>query len=153
MDTEPTYTERLRVPLVWAAAALLVAVLLAAEVHGGAGGWRAWVPYAVLPPATLLGVVLASRRRVRLADGVLHVPGARAPVSAFGAPQVLDREALRRRRGPEADARAWVACPAWVKEAVLLAVTDPEDETPCWVVGTRRPEQLTAALADAAARP
>lgn len=149
----PSYRERLRVPLIWAATALVVAVILAAEVHGGAGGWRAVVPYAVLVPLALLWAVAASRREVRVVDDVLHVPGARAPLSAFGPPQVLDREALRRRLGPEADDRAWVASAPWVSSGVLLPVTDPEDETPYWVVGTRHPERLVAALTGAATRP
>lgn len=149
----PSYTERLRLPLLWVATLLVVAGVLAAEVHGGADGWRAVVPYAVLPPAALVWAVVASRGQVRVADGVLHVPAARAPLTAFGAPRVLGKEALRRVLGPEADARAWVACPGWVSRAVLLPVVDPEDDTPYWVVGSRHPERLAAALTGAAARP
>lgn len=145
----PSYRERLRVPVLWAVVAVAVAVVLAAEVHAGADGWRSVVPYALLPPLALAWAVLASRQQVRLEDGVLHVPGARAPVSAFGEPLVLDREALRRVRGPQADARAWVAVPSWVGTGVLLPVIDPEDDTPYWVVGSRRPEQLAAAVAAA----
>jgi len=151
-----TYRERLRVPVLWAVVAVAVAVVLAAEIHAGAEGWRSVVPYAVLPPLALVWAVLASRHEVRLEDGVLHVPGARAPVSAFDGPRVLDREALRRVRGPQADARAWVAVPSWVGTGVLLPVVDPDDDTPYWVVASRRPEQLaaaiTAALTAAAAR-
>lgn len=148
-----SYRERLRVPVVWTVAALVVALLLAAEVHGGAGGWRAVVPYAVLPPFALLWAALASRRQVRLTDGVLHVPGARAPLSAFGPPQALDKEQLRRRLGPESDVRAWVAVPPWVSRGVLLPVVDPDDETPYWVIGSRHPEALVAALTGAGTRP
>lgn len=147
------YRERLRVPLLWAGTALLAAVVLAAEVHAGAGGWRAVVPYAVLPPLAVVWALLASRREVRVEDGVLHVPGARAPLTAFGPALALDREALRRVTGPQADTRAWVAVPSWVATGVLLPVVDPEDETPYWVVASRHPERLLAAVAAAGARP
>ncbi|MDP9182948.1 MAG: DUF3093 domain-containing protein, partial [Actinomycetota bacterium] len=101
----------------------------------------------VLPPLTALGLALLSRRQIRVEDGVLHVPGARAPVTAFGTPEVLEREALRLWLGPHADAAAWVAVRPWQRTAVRLPVTDPEDDTPYWVVGTRRPVALLAALA------
>lgn len=149
----PAYRERLRVPLLWAATALLAAVVLAAEVHAGAGGWRAVVPYAVLPPLAVAWALLASRHEVRVQDGVLHVPGARAPLSAFGTARPLGRDALRQVLGPQADTRAWVAVPSWVGTGVLLPVVDPADDTPYWVVASRHPERLVAALAEPGSRP
>lgn len=134
------------VPVSWAIVTLAIAVLAAAELHGGAEGWRSVVPYAVLPPLTALGLVLLSRRQIRVEEGVLHVPGARAPVTAFGTAEVLEREALRLWLGPNADAAAWVAVRPWQRTALRLPVTDPEDDTPYWVVGTRRPVALLAAL-------
>ena len=142
-----TYAERLRVPAWWAVTGLVVALLAAAELHSGAGGWRAVVPYAVLPPLTALALVRLSVREVRVEDGVLHVPGARAPLTAFGPPEVLEGEALRLWMGPHADASAWVAVRPWLRQAVRLPVTDPDDDTPYWLVGTRRPVALVSALA------
>jgi hypothetical protein len=142
-----SYRERLVVPGWWAVTALVVAGLAAAELHSGAGGWRAVVPYVVLPPVTVAGLALLSRRQIRVEDRVLHVPGARAPLTAFGPPEVLEGQALRLWLGPNADARAWVAVPAWAHAAVRLPVVDPDDDTPYWLVGTRRPGALVAALA------
>jgi hypothetical protein len=34
----------------------------------------------------------------------------------------------------------------WLAQSVRVQVEDPEDDTPYWLVGTRRPEQLAAAL-------
>jgi hypothetical protein len=143
----PTYRERLRLPLGWVATVLAVAALAAAEVHGGAGGLRAVLPYAVLLPGAVVLVVVLSRPQVRVEDGVLHVPGARAPLTAFGPPEVLDSAALRLWMGPRADARAWVATRPWLRTAVRLPVVDPADDTPYWLVGTRHPLALAEALA------
>jgi len=142
-----TYDERLRLPVGWALGLLAGAGLSAASLHGGAGGARAVLPYVILLPAALVLVLLLSRPQVRVADGVLHVPGARAPLTAFGPPEVLEASELRLWMGPRADVRAWVATRPWLRTGVRLPVVDPEDETPYWIVGTRHPAALAEAVA------
>ena len=142
----PTYRERLRLPVGYALALVGLAVLVAAWVSGGAGAARALLPYALLVPPALALVVVLSRREIRVEDGLLHVPGARAPLSAFGPPEVLDAAALRLWMGPRADTRAWVATRPWLTKGVRLPVIDPEDDTPYWLVGSRHPVALAEAL-------
>jgi hypothetical protein len=115
-------------------------------LHGGAAGWRSVVPYAVLLPVAVGGLVLASRGRVTVADGVLHVPGARIPLDHLGGVTPLNREGTRRVRGPLAEPRAFVVTRGWLNESVRVQVEDPEDDTPYWLIGTRRPAELAAAL-------
>jgi hypothetical protein len=142
----PVYEERLRAPLrVWLAV-LGVSVVAAATLHAGAGGARAVVPYVVVPPLAAVVLLLRSRGRVRVADGVLHVPGARIPLDHVGGVRPLDEEGTRRVRGPAADPRAYVATRAWLATSVQVWLEDPSDDTPYWVVGTRDPEALAAAL-------
>jgi hypothetical protein len=145
------YDERLVAPPLWWLGGLALSVMLAAGVHGGGGGARAVVPYVVLPLLVLGGLALTSRGRVRVADGVLHVPGARIPLTHVGGVTPLDREATRTVRGPLAEPRAYVTTRAWLPRAVRVQVEDPDDDTPYWLVGTRDPEALAAALQ--AARP
>jgi hypothetical protein len=141
-----TYDERLSAPpWVWAAV-LSVALVSAAALHGGAAGWRSVVPYVVLLPLAAAGLLAASRGRVRVADGVLHVPGARIPLDQLGGVTPLNREGTRRVRGPLAEPRAFVVTRGWLAESVRVQVEDPEDDTPYWLVGTRRPQDLAAAL-------
>ena len=140
------YDERLTAPpWVWAAV-LSVAGVSAAALHGGAPGWRSVVPYAVLLPAAVAGLLWASRGRVRISGGVLHVPGARIPLDHLGGVTPLTREGTRRVRGPLAEPRAYVVTRGWLSQSVRVQVEDPEDDTPYWLVGTRRPEELAAAL-------
>jgi len=144
--TGPAYEERLVAPAwVWLAV-LVVAGIAAASLHGGASGWRAVVPYALLLPLALGLLVRASRGEVRVADGVLHVPGARIPLDHIGGVTPLDREGTRRVRGPLAEPRAFVATRGWLTESVRVQVEDPEDDTPYWLIGTRHPRELAAAL-------
>ena len=132
-------------PLLWWVVPLAVSLVAAAELHGGADGMRAVVPYAVLPTLTVAGLALLSRAGVTVQDGQLRVPGARAPLTAFGEPEVLDREQLRLWRGTRAQRDAWVRVRPWLKGAVLLPVTDPADSTPYWLIGSRDPERLASA--------
>jgi hypothetical protein len=142
----PVYEERLvPPPWVWLAV-LAVALVSAAALHGGAPGWRAVVPYAVLLPVAVGALVLASRGRITVADGVLHVPGARIGLHHLGGATPLSREGTRRVRGPLAEPRAFVVTRGWLTESVRVQVEDPDDDTPYWLVGTRRPAQLAAAL-------
>jgi hypothetical protein len=67
-----------------------------------------------------------------------------------GAPVALDAADTRRRAGVDADARAYLLLRPYLKRAVMVPVDDPADPTPYWLVSTRRPDELVAAL-DAAA--
>jgi hypothetical protein len=49
-------------------------------------------------------------------------------------------------RGPLAEPRAHVVTRGWLSQSVRVQVEDPEDDTPYWLVGTRRPDELAAVL-------
>jgi hypothetical protein len=83
---------------------------------------------------------------VTVSTAGLHVGNAHLPWEAIGEVEALDTEAARRRRGTEADSRAFVLLRGWVPTAVAVAVADRRDPTPYWYVSSRDPEQLAAAL-------
>jgi hypothetical protein len=136
-----TYRERLRAPLSWAVMALGAALLVAVSFQENP------LLLVGLPVLGVLGLVVVSRDVLRVEEGVLHVPGARAPVSAFGPAQVLDAKALRQWMGVRAQRDAWVRVKPWARGGVLLPVEDPEDDTPYWLIGSRRPDELAVAVA------
>jgi hypothetical protein len=45
-----------------------------------------------------------------------------------------------------AGAHAFIVQRPWVPTAVLVRLADPADPTPYWVVGSRRPAELAAAV-------
>jgi hypothetical protein len=49
--------------------------------------------------------------------------------------------------GVRAQRDAWVRVKPWARTGVLLPVDDPDDDTPYWLIGTRRPADLAVALA------
>ncbi|MCU1593073.1 MAG: hypothetical protein JWO12_465 [Frankiales bacterium] len=146
MTANATYREAQRVPAWWFVAGLAIALGAAAEIDLGQPGLAWKVPYVVLPLLVLAGLLGLSRKRVLVEHGVVHVPGARAPVDAFGPPEVLDRSGLRLYLGPAARPDAWVVTSPWLKGAVLLPVVDPQDDTPYWLIGSRDPRALALAL-------
>ena len=137
----PTYRERLWAPPSWAVITLGGAVLVAVSFR------QNLLLLAGLPLLGLLALALLSRDQLSVEDGVLHVPGARAPLTAFGPAEVLDHAALRQRMGIRAERDAWVRVKPWARSGVLLPVEDPEDDTPYWLIGTRHPSDLAVALA------
>jgi hypothetical protein len=137
----PTYRERLWVPPSWVLITLAGALLVAVSFQ------QHLLLLVGLPALGVTALVLLSRDRLVVEDGVLHVPGARAPISAFGPAEVLDRAALRQRLGVRAQRDAWVRVKPWSRSGVLLPVVDPEDETPYWLIGTRHPSDLAVAVA------
>ena len=141
-----TYRERLVAPATWWVAGLVVAGFVAATVHSGASGWRAVTPYVLVPVLAVAALLVLSRHLVRVEDGVLHVPGARAPLTTFGPPEVLDADGVRLWRGPRAHPWGFASLQPWSRTAVLLPVVDPDDDTPYWLVATRRPGDLAAVL-------
>jgi hypothetical protein len=145
--TRPAYDERLVAPW-WAwLAALAVSLLVAAQIHGGAEDpVRSVAPYVVVPLLALGVVAGLSRGRVQVRDGVLHVPGARVSLDEVCDVTPLDKQATQRLRGPRADPFAYTATRPWLSRSVRVGLDDPADDTPYWVVGTRRPDALAAAL-------
>jgi Protein of unknown function (DUF3093) len=140
------YDERLRVPLWWWPGTLAILLLLAAVVHSGADGVRSWLPYVVAVALTVVLLLRASRGRVRVAEGLLHVPGARVPVALVDRAVPLDPVSLRRLSGPQRHPWAFLARKGFLQTAVLVELDDPADDTPYWVVSTRRPEALAQVL-------
>lgn len=142
-----TYSERLRVPLRWwvqgvmLVASLWLAVAVAAPPL--AAGIAALLALAVLA-ALCLGYGAAV---VSVDDTTFRAGRASIPLTHVGTVTTLDAEATRRTAGRDADARAFLLLRPYLKQSVRVEVADPADPTPYWLVSTRHPDRLAAALA------
>ncbi|MBB4071511.1 DUF3093 domain-containing protein [Leucobacter sp. OH2974_COT-288] len=112
-----------------------------------------------MPLNSTLGVVLApivyvvfaaiftlASPRVAVAGGEFIAGHANIPTSYIGDVEILDSDELTLAIGIQADARAYLLVRGWIHQAVKVANTDPTDPAPFWIVTTRHPEKLRAAL-------
>lgn len=81
---------------------------------------------------------------------VLMAGSARIEAHHLGEVRVLDADAMRATMGPQADARAYVCQRPWLTQAVQVAITDPHDPAPYWLVASRHPRALARAVEQAA---
>ena len=77
----------------------------------------------------------------------LQAGTSRVPLEALGLSTGLDGQAWRAALGPGLDARAHLVIRGWVGSGVRVDVDDARDPVPYWLVSSRRPERLAAALA------
>jgi hypothetical protein len=59
---------------------------------------------------------------------------------------VLDERQAALLRGPRADPRARLMLRPYLKRAVYIALADPGSDVPYWLVATRHPAELAAAI-------
>jgi hypothetical protein len=145
----PTYDERLGVPIRWwALATMFLATVLVAFLVAT----PAWVAFAVTGVLVVLtgGLFLGyGSARLSVRDGMFLAGRAQVPVRLLGEVTPLDAAETRRLAGVDADARAYLLLRPYLRRAVRVAVADPADPTPYWLVASRRPVQLAAALESA----
>lgn len=94
-------------------------------------------------------VLVLTSPRVEVTTTELRAGAARLPleivdsVHAFNGPDAVSE------RGVRLDARAWMLLRGWASGVVRIHLNDPEDPVPYWLISSRRPEQLAAALESA----
>ena len=148
----PLYAERLTTPK-WAwPLAFAGGGMLAAEVWLGAGGLRAWVPFAVMLPIVVALMLWFGRIKIAVTGTEFQVDDARLPVSVISDVIALDAAGKRESLGVGAHPMAFVVQRPWIGGAVQVLLDDPADPTPFWVVSTRHPVELATALLEAARR-
>ncbi|CAD5998846.1 DUF3093 domain-containing protein [Agreia sp. COWG] len=140
-----SYRERLW-PSVWIylATALVIpaSILVLAPVNLFAG-----VIAAIVLFAGMCGIFIVMAPVIEVRDGTLTAGKARIPLEFLGTPASYTGSAATLQRGQRLDARAWLCLRGWVDPVVKIPLEDPNDPTPYWLVSSRNPEGLKAALA------
>lgn len=95
----------------------------------------------------LIFVVLSPVVEVR--DGKLNAGRASIPLELVGSVEPLGSDALRDAIGQGADARNYLVVRGWIHSGVKVAIADPNDPTPHWVITSRKPIALAEAIGSA----
>ncbi|GAA1740051.1 hypothetical protein GCM10009809_39520 [Isoptericola hypogeus] len=141
----PAFRERLSPgPAAWCGAAglgVIVAVALWPLAHE-----LSFVMGAVVAVGALVALV-ATAPVIEVAGGELRAGRAHVSLALLGeVTPMATADEMRTALGPALDARAYVCLRAWARTGVQVQLDDPLDPTPYWLLSTRRPAELAAAL-------
>jgi hypothetical protein len=143
------FRERLTVPWVWwlLAALFAVSLLFALALYVG----PIWgVAVAVASMLVAVGIFASAAVAISVDAQEIRVGRAVIEHRYIGGARALDVAETRLRSGVEADARAHLVLRPYVSTAVEITLDDPADPVPYWLLSTRRPTELAAALDRAA---
>lgn len=143
------YDERLYVSLRWWVQATMFLATFWLAFIVALSPAVAWAATGVLLGGTVLLFLGYGAARVSVEDGTLLAGRARIPVHLLSDPVPLDAEDTRRLAGRDADVQAYLLLRPYLKRSVRVTVEDPEDPTPYWLVSTRHPDRLAAAISSA----
>lgn len=147
-----SYDEKLTVPIRWWVQATMFLATIWIAFIVSTPSWVAWGATAICVALTLMMFLNIGSARITVTDDVLHAGPAHIDLSLLGSAEVLDAEQTRNAAGRDADARAYLLLRPYLKQSVRVAINDPRDPTPYWLLASRRPGQLAAVLSDDAVR-
>ena len=139
------YRERLRVPLAWWLLAVPSVLIIGATLYAGlAEPWPVIIMAGLIVgcAALLIAMGLAT---IEVRDGTLRAGKDALPLTTVSEVVTLDQNQTMRLRGPRADPAAHLYSRPFLKESVYLAVAPP-GPAPYWLIGTRHPAELAAAV-------
>jgi hypothetical protein len=139
------YRERLRVPLAWWLLAVPTVLIIGATLYAGLAEPWPVIIMAGLATACAAFLIAVGLATVEVRDGTLRAGKDALPLTSVTEVVTLDENQTVRLRGPRADPAARLYSRPFLKESVYLAVAPP-GPAPYWLVGTRHPAELAAAV-------
>ena len=116
-------------------------VLVLAPISIAAGITGAVVVFLVL-----VGSLIATTPAVVVTPRELRAGRAVLPREYVASAEAFTGDEATAERGTRLDGRAYLCIRGWISPLVRIELDDPEDPTPYWLVSTRRPAKLVAAL-------
>ena len=96
--------------------------------------------------AAMVVVLVVTTPRIEVTDAEFRAGRARIPLELLGDAQSMHGADAVRERGVGLNARAWLLLRGWIPGLVRVELNDPSDPTPYWLVSSRRPDELAAAI-------
>jgi hypothetical protein len=107
---------------------------------------------AIFLYAACVAALVATSPVLEITATELIAGRARLPLAFIGEATGHLGEDATLQRGQKLDARAWLMIRGWIAPVVKIEVTDAGDPTPYWIISTRRPAAVVAAVAEAKQR-
>jgi hypothetical protein len=140
------YRERLRVPASYWLLGLVCAAITGTTLWAGFSVAVAIAVYVVIGGGCAAALLIWGAASIEVADGQLRAGQATLPLREAGQVAPLDAAQARELRGPRADPAAFMLIKPYLKLAVYIEVSRSARGTPYWLVSTRRPAELAAAI-------
>jgi hypothetical protein len=140
------YRERLHVPLAWWLLAVPTVLILGGTLYAGLSWPWPVVIVGGLAAACAALLIALGRGSVEVGDRALRAGGAVLPLTAITEVVALGERQSARLRGPRADPAAYLYSRPFLRESVYVAVDPAASAAPYWLIGTRHPAELVAAI-------
>jgi Protein of unknown function (DUF3093) len=140
------YRERLFAPPLWWVVGMVTMFTFGAIVWTGFDLWLTIAVFAALAAVTAAFLLNWGRAKIEVADGTLRAGTAAIPLACTGQVHALDESQARAMRGPRADPRAFILIRPYLRYAVYVEITAPDATAPYWLIATRHPAELAAAI-------
>jgi hypothetical protein len=141
-----SYRERLRAPVSWWINGMLIMFMFGSIVWFGFPLWVAVVTYGILFTMTTALLLNWGRASIVIDGGRIIAAGSQLALADAGEVQQLDEVQARALRGPRADPRAHLLIRPYLRKAVYVEVTAADAHAPYWLLFTRHPAALAAAI-------
>jgi hypothetical protein len=143
------YRERLLVPVSYWLLAVPVVLTLGAEAYFVAGGFIPPLVIGIIAVIVASFLINWSSATIEVTGAVLRAGRDTLALSAAGEVISLDEKQAMALRGPRADPSAHILLRPYLKRAVYIGLADPGEGVPYWLVATRHPDELAAAIESA----
>jgi hypothetical protein len=140
------YRERLTAPPSWWTTGMITMFTFGSIVWFGLPIWAAVVTYATLFAVTAAFLLNWGRASIEVTGTELVAGGRRLPLVAAGEVLALDEAGTSALLGPHADPRAYLLIRPYLRRAVYVEVAEPSGGVPYWLLATKRPAKLAAAI-------
>jgi Protein of unknown function (DUF3093) len=100
----------------------------------------------IILTVVLIYIAIRSRMIIEVDEKELRINKAHIELRYLGDVTVLDTDSMRAVRGRDADPTAFLAIRFWNSRGVKVRVKDARDETPYWLISSKRGKDLAAAL-------
>ncbi|HET9897963.1 MAG TPA: DUF3093 domain-containing protein [Streptosporangiaceae bacterium] len=143
------YRERLRVPVTWWLAGGATVLIPGTTLWAGFSVVTGLAVYLALGALVAVVMLTWGRVTIEVTDSALAAGRARLRPDQVSEVSAMDAAQSAALRGPSADPAAYLLIRPYLAESVFVGVADGEG-WPYWLVATRRPAELAAAIRKAA---
>ena len=140
------YRERLWAPLSWWLVVTGCVLLFGSMLWAGLTPAAAVIIYAGLEAACALALLGWGAAIVEVTESDLRAGRLRMPLASIADVTPLDAGQAKALRGPLADPAAYMLLRPYLQTAVYIEVAGRPPEQPYWLIATRHPPELAAAI-------